>query len=176
MEPCEGVLGRIVAHKREEIARRASDVPITEMRRRAIPTTRSLRDALARPGTRFVLEHKRASPSQGTLRATTSTSPREVAQAYEGASDAMSVLTDTRFFGGSFDDLHSPIAQIAGEDPSVCRIVIDDQNPFAKQVFSYRGTLPVWCDAKADDSVEGATTIKLAIDPNTSAHQTKQAS
>lgn len=107
MEPCEGVLGRIVAHKREEIARRASDVPITEMRRRAIPTTRSLRDALARPGTRFVLEHKRASPSQGPLRPTTSTSPREVAQAYEGAADAMSVLTDTRFFGGSFDDLHA---------------------------------------------------------------------
>ena len=59
---------------------------------RAQPTTRSLRAALARPGARFVMEVKRASPSQGTLRA--DIDPAAIARAYTGAADAISVLTD----------------------------------------------------------------------------------
>lgn len=101
----EGVLAGIVAHKREEVARREREVPLAELRRAAGPTARGLRAALARPGARFVLEHKRASPSKGDLRA--AADPRDVARAYAGAADAVSVLTDARFFGGSFDDLRA---------------------------------------------------------------------
>jgi indole-3-glycerol phosphate synthase/phosphoribosylanthranilate isomerase len=105
VESREGVLGRIVAHKRDEIERRQRETPLDELRLRASPTSRSLREALVKPGARFILEHKRASPSQGALRA--DVGPSEIACAYEGAADAMSVLTDARFFGGSFEDLRA---------------------------------------------------------------------
>nr|MBA3835650.1 bifunctional indole-3-glycerol-phosphate synthase TrpC/phosphoribosylanthranilate isomerase TrpF [Sphingomonas sp.] len=51
------VLARIVARKRSEVAARL-DGPVA-----AEPTTRSLHAALARPGARFIMEVKRASPS-----------------------------------------------------------------------------------------------------------------
>ena len=51
------VLARIVARKRSEVAARLSG-PVA-----AAPTRRSLRAALARPGARFIMEVKRASPS-----------------------------------------------------------------------------------------------------------------
>ena len=92
------VLGEIVARKRVDVAARlAGGAPS------AVPTRRSLRAALARPGARFVMEVKKASPSQGAIRA--GADPAVQALAYAGVADAISVLTDGPFFGGSLDDL-----------------------------------------------------------------------
>lgn len=96
----EGVLGEIVARKRADVAQRFSGF---EPRARASPTQRSLKSSLARRGARFVMEVKRASPSAGTLRA--GADPAAIARAYAGAADAISVLTDGPFFGGSLEDL-----------------------------------------------------------------------
>ncbi|MEZ4296266.1 MAG: bifunctional indole-3-glycerol-phosphate synthase TrpC/phosphoribosylanthranilate isomerase TrpF [Polyangiaceae bacterium] len=117
MREPEGVLGRIVAHKREEVARREREVPIAEVRRRVSPGVRGFREALARRGTRFVLEHKRASPSAGAL--STGRAPEEIARAYRGVADAVSVLTDARFFGGSFEDLRAVRGAI--DVPVLCK-------------------------------------------------------
>ena len=89
------VLGRIVARKREEVAGRLSG-PVP-----AEPTTRSLRAALARPGARFIMEVKRASPSGHR----SAVSVEEAVAAYAPVADAISVLTDGADFGGSLDDL-----------------------------------------------------------------------
>jgi indole-3-glycerol phosphate synthase/phosphoribosylanthranilate isomerase len=94
-----GKLGEIVAHKRVEVAERLAGVDLAAAR----PTTRSLASAMARPGARFIFEYKRRSPSEGML--SDSLSPAAVARAYTGVADAMSVLTDSRFFGGSLADL-----------------------------------------------------------------------
>ncbi|HEX8655042.1 MAG TPA: bifunctional indole-3-glycerol-phosphate synthase TrpC/phosphoribosylanthranilate isomerase TrpF [Allosphingosinicella sp.] len=92
------VLGEIVRRKRAQVAARLGEsVPAAE------PTRRSLHAALARPGARFVMEVKRASPSAGAIRA--DADPAQIARAYAGAADAISVLTDTPFFGGSLADL-----------------------------------------------------------------------
>lgn len=92
------MLGEIVARKRRDVAARlAGGAPAAE------PTRRSLRAALARPGARFVMEVKKASPSEGSIRA--GADPARQALAYAGAADAISVLTDGPFFGGSLDDL-----------------------------------------------------------------------
>ena len=67
----------------------------------AEPTQRSLRAALARPGARFIMEVKRASPSGHR----SAVSVEEAVAAYAPVADAISVLTDGADFGGSLDDL-----------------------------------------------------------------------
>lgn len=93
------MLAEILAAKRADVAARLRGAALDGAR----PTTRSLAAALARPGARFILEVKRASPSAGTLRH--GADPAEIARAYAGAADAISVLTDGPFFGGSLADL-----------------------------------------------------------------------
>jgi indole-3-glycerol phosphate synthase/phosphoribosylanthranilate isomerase len=99
----DDVLGEIVARKRQDVAARLAGLAIEDLRARAEPTRRSLRAALARPGARFIMEVKRASPSGGAIRA--GADPAAIARAYAPSADAISVLTDTPYFGGSLDDL-----------------------------------------------------------------------
>jgi len=99
----EGVLGQIAASKRQELAARFAGVSLDALRGRAAPTRRSLRGALERPGARFVLEIKKASPSQGPIRS--AADPAALARGYVDVADALSVLTDGTFFGGSLADL-----------------------------------------------------------------------
>ncbi len=102
-----GVLGEIVARKRVDVAARlAGGAPSAE------PTRLSLRAALARPGARFVMEVKKASPSEGVIRA--GADPAAQARAYGDVADAISVLTDTPFFGGSLEDLAAVRAAFDG--------------------------------------------------------------
>src|SRR5437763_1762906 len=98
-----GVLGRIASAKREELARRFDGVSLDALRAEARPTTRSLAGVLAQPGARFILEIKKASPSAGAIRA--DADPARLARGYRGVADALSVLRDRAFFGGSLDHL-----------------------------------------------------------------------
>ena len=101
----EGILGAIATAKTAELARRFAGVDIDGLRARAVPTSRSLGDALAKSGSRFILEIKRASPSGGAIRP--GADPAAIARSYAGVADALSVLTDEHFFGGSIEDLRS---------------------------------------------------------------------
>jgi indole-3-glycerol phosphate synthase/phosphoribosylanthranilate isomerase len=101
----EGILGRIAAAKRDELAARFDGMSLDVLRAGARPTKRSLARALAQPGARFILEIKKASPSQGTIRA--GGDPGQLARGYAGVADALSVLIDGPFFGGSLGDLRS---------------------------------------------------------------------
>ncbi len=79
---------------------------ISDFRREADarPEARSLRAALVAPGLSVVAEIKRRSPSAGAINS--ELDPVRQAVAYEaGGADAISVLTESRFFGGSLDDL-----------------------------------------------------------------------
>ena len=97
------VLDDILAHKRHEVAARKAATSLESLRARAVPTTRSLAQALraGRPG--FILEIKFASPSAGVIRAGADLTP--VVASYGRHADAVSVLTDQRFFGGSLERL-----------------------------------------------------------------------
>ncbi len=103
-----GKLGEIIAHKRIEVAERLAGADLSPAR----PTTRSLAAAMARPGARFIFEYKRRSPSEGLLSDTLE--PAAVARAYTGVADGMSVLADSRFFGGSLADLAAARAGFDG--------------------------------------------------------------
>ncbi len=99
------VLADLVAHKRQEVAARLGG------RTTAAETTgRSLRTALARPRSRFIMEVKRASPSGHRARH----SLDAAVAAYAGIADAISVLVDAKGFGGSLDDLRAVRARFDG--------------------------------------------------------------
>ena len=105
MADAPGVLGRIAASKQDELKERFDGVSLDALRTRAEPTNRSLAAAVANNGARFILEIKRASPSAGMIRRTAD--PAAIARGYAGVADALSVLCDRSYFGGSLDDLTS---------------------------------------------------------------------
>jgi len=103
--PMEGVLERIVAAHRRTAAhdhRRLDDLIASAM---AAPQPRDFRGALvAGVGVSVIAEIKRRSPSAGRLAPTLD--PGAIALAYQdGGAVALSVLTDTEYFGGSASDL-----------------------------------------------------------------------
>lgn len=122
------VLTQIVSRKRRDVEQRFAGVALGDLNARAEPTRRSLRRALAAPGARFIMEVKRASPSQGMLRA--DADPAALARAYRGAADAISVLTDAPYFGGSFADLGVVRAEFSG--PILCKDFIVDPRQVAE--------------------------------------------
>lgn len=127
VEPA-GVLGRIAAAKRAELGQRLAGVSLDALRRRARPTTRSLAAVLAADGARFILEIKKASPSTGAIRPALDAAV--LAHGYAGVADALSVLTDAGFFGGSLDDLIAARAAFAG--PILAKDFFIDQRQVAE--------------------------------------------
>ena len=97
------VLETILTHKRAEVAARMAGTSLESLRARSVPSERSFARAIraGRPG--FILEIKFASPSAGVIRAGNDLEP--VLASYGRHADAVSVLTDQRFFGGSLDRL-----------------------------------------------------------------------
>ncbi|HYI42379.1 MAG TPA: hypothetical protein VD768_02005, partial [Sphingomicrobium sp.] len=107
-----GILGEIAGAKRVELGRRFDGVSIEALRSAATRTRRSLAAAIARPGARFILEIKKASPSAGAIRADADVAA--IARSYAGVADALSVLTDGSRFGGSLDDIRAARGQFDG--------------------------------------------------------------
>jgi len=86
---------------------------------------RSFKNALVGDGSvRVIAEIKFASPSEGKIRE--GNVVEEIAKAYEEAgAAAISVLTDSQFFGGSFENLRR--ASEASELPILCKEFIVDE-------------------------------------------------
>ena len=113
-------LTEIMAWKRREIAPRLRPVSEAELARLAagLPPPPSFAAALRRPDGRLavIAEIKRRSPSAGEIRAGASASAQ--ARRYRAAgADALSVLTDAKFFGGELADLEAAVAEVAGAIP-----------------------------------------------------------
>lgn len=101
------ILDKIVAQKRQIIAERQARYPIRLLEDSIYfntPTV-SLSTYLKRPDqVGIIAEYKRKSPSKGIINAYASVSEVSVGYMRAGAS-ALSVLTDTPFFGGKNEDL-----------------------------------------------------------------------
>ncbi len=101
------ILDKIIADKRIEVARRKTQIPLEQLRRRMgdMPKCRNFYKAVTKRNRRFVnviAEVKKASPSAGVIRA--DFDPVAIARIYEKCgADAISVLTDEKYFQGRLE-------------------------------------------------------------------------
>lgn len=121
------ILEEIVLHKRQEVAQMRFETPLAEVQEKLkdAPPVRdflkALKDNSHHPS--LIAEVKKASPSKGIIRE--DFDPVNIAQAYErGGAACLSVLTDTKFFQGSFDNLRKVRKSV--ELPLLCKEFIID--------------------------------------------------
>ncbi|HSO94253.1 MAG TPA: indole-3-glycerol phosphate synthase TrpC, partial [Candidatus Dormibacteraeota bacterium] len=120
------ILERILDARRAAVARlkETTSIATLEERARSAPPARDLRRALELGDVALIAECKQRSPSAGALQLTYD--PVRLAQRYAaGGADAISVLTEPEFFGGSMDHLRS--VRKAVELPILCKDFIVDR-------------------------------------------------
>ncbi len=101
------ILNTIIEHKRLEVEERRSLFPTRLLERSIYFQTPgvSMREYLLRDGTSGIIaEIKRRSPSKGVINPNVSVERTSIGYMQAGAS-ALSILTDTKFFGGTNEDL-----------------------------------------------------------------------
>ena len=106
------ILEEIIEHKRAETHALKTVRPLAEVRRDAenAAPTRPFADRIVADRPAVIAEIKKASPSEGVIRA--QFDPRAIASGYAAAgASCLSVLTDRRFFQG--DDAHLVAARAA---------------------------------------------------------------
>ncbi len=101
------VLEKIVADKRLEIASLKQQMPLAHFIDELTPSNKDMYAALRRsqqkPYAGFILECKKASPSKGLIR--DDFDVKAISQIYNKYAAAISVLTDKKYFQGSYDYL-----------------------------------------------------------------------
>jgi indole-3-glycerol phosphate synthase/phosphoribosylanthranilate isomerase len=116
------VLTKIVADKAIWVEARKKQQPLASFQNEVTPATRSFYHALQGARTAFILECKKASPSKGVIR--DDFDPARIAGVYKHYASAVSVLTDEKYFQGSFDFL--PIVSGIVTQPVLCKDFIID--------------------------------------------------
>jgi len=116
------ILEEIVWHKEKEIDRMREQVPLMDLQVKVLeaPPVKDFVSALRQGNTQpsLIAEVKKASPSKGVIRE--DFDPVTIAQAYEtGGASCISVLTDEKFFQGSFSYLRQIRATV--DLPLLCK-------------------------------------------------------
>ena len=109
----QNVLDEILAGVRDDLAARQQQVPMDEIRAlaAAAPPARDAYSLLRKPGVGVIAEVKRASPSLGPI--ADIPDPAELASEYAaGGARCVSVLTESRWFGGSLADFDAVRAAV----------------------------------------------------------------
>lgn len=100
------ILEKIIADKKREVALKKAIIPVSQLEYSVLFNlrTNSLNKLLQNSKSGIIAEHKRKSPSKSIINSTFTV--EEVVKGYQNAGVCgISVLTDTKYFGGSLDDL-----------------------------------------------------------------------
>ncbi|WP_392563134.1 bifunctional indole-3-glycerol-phosphate synthase TrpC/phosphoribosylanthranilate isomerase TrpF [Orbus sturtevantii] len=117
------VLKKIVTDKAIWLADRKVRQPLSTFKDNLAPSDRNFYHALTDSKSVFILECKKASPSKGLI--CHDFNPEEIAKIYGHHANAISVLTDEKYFQGSFDFL--PIVKQHTHQPILCKDFIIDE-------------------------------------------------
>ena len=118
----EHILEEIVWHKEREVAQLREKKPLDTLQKQVAEMSRPL-DFLGalqqgKTAPAVIAEVKKASPSKGVIKA--DFDPVEIATAYQrGGASCLSVLTDRKFFQGSFENLQN-VRQVV-DLPLLCK-------------------------------------------------------
>jgi len=97
------VLNEIVANKKKEVEAMKKNAPLSRFADQLKKANGSFRKAISKNKLCLIAEIKRSSPSQKVISA--SSDIAKIAGIYSCHADAISVLTDEKYFNGSLDDL-----------------------------------------------------------------------
>jgi len=114
------ILDELVANKKVEIAEMRSAFPLSEARKQANVCAGRFLEVLQQEGTNLITEIKPKSPSGGVLRADLNV--KDVLAHFVQYACAISVLTDKKFFDGSFELLNEVAHQTTL--PVLCKDII----------------------------------------------------
>lgn len=131
------ILEKIAATKRREVAAMKKLIPFEQLREQVSDVSReviSMRGSILNHEVGIIAEHKRRSPSRGEIAPMSDV--RDIAESYANiGAAAMSVLTDTPYFGGSLTDL--AVARVTAPSLPLLRkeFIVDEYQLYQARIF-----------------------------------------
>ncbi|WP_252120468.1 bifunctional indole-3-glycerol-phosphate synthase TrpC/phosphoribosylanthranilate isomerase TrpF [Symbiopectobacterium purcellii] len=157
------VLGKIVKDKVSWIVARQQAQPLSSFQADLVPSQRDFYAALKHKKPAFILECKKASPSKGLIRE--DFDPVAIARVYSDYASAISVLTDEKYFQGSFDFL--PRISAVVRQPVLCKdfIILEYQIYLARhyQADAILLMLSVLDDHEYRELAQVAHSLKMGV-------------
>lgn len=127
------VLAKIVRDKYQWVEARKLEQPLEGFKAELAPSDRDFYQAVGDDHTAFILECKKASPSKGLIRDDFNLD--YIASVYNNHADAISVLTDEKYFQGSFDFLPQVRGQV--RQPVLCKdFMVDSYQVYLARHYS----------------------------------------
>lgn len=129
----ETILAKIVEEKKKWLFNKKRLFPLEIFKGEVKKTDRSFYEALDSDKAVFILECKKGSPSKGLIRKKFDLN--EIASVYKNYANAISVLTDEKFFMGSFANLEIVRNQV--EQPVLCKdFMIDEYQIYLARYYN----------------------------------------
>ncbi|PKF62621.1 bifunctional indole-3-glycerol-phosphate synthase TrpC/phosphoribosylanthranilate isomerase TrpF [Psychromonas sp. psych-6C06] len=116
------ILGKIVDDKIEWVEARQKEQPLISFKDDLVDSERHFYEALDQDNSVFILECKKASPSKGLIRPEFDLDL--IASVYKNHASAISVLSDEKYFQGSFDYITQVREQVI--QPVICKDFVVD--------------------------------------------------
>lgn len=127
------VLAKIVNDKYQWVAERKTAQPLDSFVADLIPSDRSFYEALSDEQSAFIMECKKASPSKGLIRDDFDLD--YIASVYNNHANAISVLTDEKYFQGNFEFL--PQVRKIAKQPILCKdFMVDTYQVYLARHYS----------------------------------------
>jgi len=157
------ILENIVTNKRRELVLRKKIQPLEKLTANLKMSNKNFYQALANKESDFIFECKKASPSKGLINPTYDLD--KILSIYKNYASAISVLTDNKYFKGSFAHLKKVTSSV--EQPVICKdFFIEPYQVYEARYFGADAILlmlSVLSDQEYRDLAEVANKLNMGI-------------